>query len=47
MIRDIIEGLQYDFKGEYIDVAKGKYKIPETFKEGMKQFKNEIKWQRK
>lgn len=46
MIRDILEGLQYDFKGEYIDVAKGKYKIPETMKEGYKQLKNEL-WQKK
>ena len=22
MIKDILEGLQYDFKGEYIDIAK-------------------------
>ena len=46
MIKDILDGLQYDFKGEHIDIAKGKYKIPETMKEGYKQLKNEL-WQKK
>lgn len=46
MIRDILDGLQYDLKGKYIDVAKGKYKIPETMKEGYEQLKNEL-WQKK
>lgn len=32
---------------ENIKIAKGKYKIPQTFKEGFKQFKNEIRWQEK
>ena len=48
MIKNILDLLPYA-KGETenIKIAKGKYKIPESFKEGMKQFKNEIKWQRK
>tara|TARA_R110001583_G_C5497696_1_gene395428 strand:- start:30 stop:176 length:147 start_codon:yes stop_codon:yes gene_type:complete len=32
---------------EYSQIAKGKNKIPETFKEAFKQIKNNIKWQRK
>ncbi len=46
MIRDILEALEFDFRGEYIDVAKGKYKMPETIKESVKQFKKEV-WQKK
>ena len=29
-----------------IEVAKGKNKLPETIKEGFKQVKREIKWQK-
>lgn len=38
-----------DFKGisENIDIAKGKYKLPETIKEGIKQGKRKLAWQRK
>jgi hypothetical protein len=46
MIKDILEGLEFNFRGEYIDVAKGKYKLPTTIKEGIKQIKEEV-WQRK
>ena len=46
MIRDILEALEYDFRGEYIDIAKGKYKMPETIKEGIEQIQNEV-WQKK
>lgn len=48
MIKNILELLPYA-KGETenIRIAKGKYKLPETLKEGYKQFKNEIKWQKK
>ena len=46
MIKDILEALEFDFRGEYIDIAKGKYKMPETIKESVKQFKEEI-WQKK
>ena len=47
MIRNIIELLPYA-KGETenIRIAQGKYKMPETIKEGYKQLKQEI-WQRK
>ena len=32
---------------ENIEIAKGKNKLPESFKEGIKQTKRAIKWQRK
>ena len=37
-----------DFYGvsKTIEVAKGKNKLPETIKEGFKQVKREIKWQK-
>ena len=48
MIKNILDLLPYA-KGETenIRIAKGRYKMPETFKEGLKQLKKEIKWQRK
>ena len=46
MIKDILEALEFDFRGEYIDIAKGKYKMPETIKEGIEKIKNEV-WQKK
>jgi len=42
MLKAILEGLKYDVSGEYIDIAKGKYKRPMSIKEGMKQRK---RWQ--
>ncbi len=35
-----------EFKGvsENIDIAKGKYKLPETIKEGIKQIKRDLAW---
>tara|TARA_R100000541_G_scaffold4689_4_gene12104 strand:+ start:2515 stop:2667 length:153 start_codon:yes stop_codon:yes gene_type:complete len=37
-----------DFYGlnETIEIAKGKNKLPETLKEGFKQVKRQIKWQK-
>ena len=32
---------------ETIEIAKGKNKLPETIKEGLKQVKRQIKWQSK
>jgi len=48
MIKQILECLKLDFKhdSELIAIAKGKYKLPETFKEAIKPLK-EIKWQKK
>jgi hypothetical protein len=42
MIKSILECLKYDLRGEYIDIAKGKNKLPETFSEGYKQLKKEL-----
>jgi len=48
MIKNILELLPFvDDETENIKIAKGKYKLPETLREGYKQFKNELKWQRK
>jgi len=48
MIKNILDLLAFVGDGsENIKIAKGKYKMPETLKEGYKQLKNEIKWQRK
>ncbi len=48
MIKNILELLPFvDDETENIRIAKGKYKLPETLKEGYKQLKNELKWQRK
>ena len=48
MIKNILELLPFVDDGtENIKIAKGKYKLPETFREGYKQFKNELKWQKK
>jgi hypothetical protein len=50
MIKQIIELLKTDdFYGiaEEIEVAKGRYKAPETIKEGVKQAKRKLQWQRR
>ncbi len=48
MLQNILELLQIaDGETERIRIAKGKYKLPENFGEGIKQIKNEVKWQRK
>tara|TARA_R100001509_G_scaffold59552_1_gene32803 strand:+ start:642 stop:794 length:153 start_codon:yes stop_codon:yes gene_type:complete len=48
MIKNILELLPFvDDETENIKIAKGKYKLPETLREGYKQLKNELKWQRK
>ena len=45
MIKNLLELLNFA-KGETesIQIAQGKYKIPETFKEGTKQIKNLYRW---
>jgi hypothetical protein len=48
MLKNIFELLQIaNGETERIRIAQGKYKLPETFKEGVKQIKNEVKWQNK
>lgn len=46
MIKSILEGLKYDVRGEYIDIAKGKYKLDETLKEALNTIKQEV-WHKK
>jgi hypothetical protein len=47
MIKYLLELLdEVEQDTEAIKIAKGKYKLPETFKEGYKQIKNEYKWLR-
>jgi len=48
MIKNILDCLKLDFKheSELIAIAKGKYKLPETFKEAVKPLKD-IKWHKK
>ena len=50
MLKNILELLKVDEfygKSELIEIAKGKYKAPETIKEGYKNAKRRIKWQLK
>lgn len=45
MIKLIIDSLKYvDGETENIRIAKGKYKLPTTLKEGYKAVKQDIKW---
>ena len=46
MLKSILEGLKYDVLGEYIDIAKGKYKLEETIKEAITTIKQEV-WHKK
>jgi hypothetical protein len=48
MIHSIIELLKYSkSKSEIVQIAKGKYKLPNSVKEAFNQIKTEIKWQSK
>jgi hypothetical protein len=48
MIQGILQLLEYaNGETENIKIAQGKYELPKTFKKGIEQIKNEIKWQRK
>ena len=47
MIQEVFKLIKLsDYYGdsEVIDVAKGKYKIPQTFIEAYKQFKRDLAW---
>ena len=48
MINDILQLLEYA-KGETenIRIAQGKYELPKTIKGTFKQFKKDIRWQKK
>jgi hypothetical protein len=46
VIKNILDILKIDDfygKSEFIDIAKGKYKIPKTIREAYKQGKRELK----
>ena len=49
MIQNILDLLEFarseKWKGQYIDIALGKNKYPESIKEGLKQYKNGL-WQK-
>ena len=49
MINNIIELLNFakeeNWRGQYIDIALGKNKYPESIREGLKQYKNGL-WQK-
>tara|TARA_B100000900_G_scaffold325024_1_gene284771 strand:+ start:432 stop:578 length:147 start_codon:yes stop_codon:yes gene_type:complete len=48
MLQGILQLLDMaDGETENIRIAKGKYKLPNTFKETFKHIKNEIKWRNK
>jgi hypothetical protein len=50
MIKNILELLKIDDfygKTEFIDIAKGKYKIPKSVREAYKQGKRELKSKRR
>jgi hypothetical protein len=50
MIKHILDLLALDeFYGqsELIEIAKGKYQRPTTIKQGFKQLKRQIKWQKR
>ena len=50
MIRQIISVLASDDfynKSELIEIAKGRYKLPMTFKGMVKNIKRQVKWQSK
>jgi len=48
MLKSIFECLKLDInsKGECISIARGKNKLPETFREALKPLK-QIKWHKK
>ena len=49
MIQNILDLLGFarseKWKGQYIDIALGKNKYPESIREGLKQYKNGL-WQK-
>ena len=48
MIDSILKGLELiDSNNELIQIAKGKYKYPESIKEAYEKFKKEIQWSKR
>lgn len=47
MIETILKGLELtESNNELIQIAKGRYKYPESIKEAYEKFKKEIQWQK-
>jgi len=44
---DLLLALDHYGQAEVIEIAKGKYEMPNTFKKGYKQIKRQIKWQKR
>ena len=44
---DLLRKSNYYGLSETVEIAKGRNKAPETFKEAFKQFKRELQWQRR
>lgn len=43
----LLLALDHYNEAEVIEIAKGKYELPNTFKKGCKQIKRQIKWQKR
>lgn len=46
-ILDLLALTEHYNQSENIEIAKGKYQLPTTLKQGFKQIKRELKWLRK
>lgn len=44
-ILTILNSLEHYNQSETIEIAKGKYELPNTIKKGYKQIKRNLKWQ--
>lgn len=47
LIIDLLKMDEFYAVSEEVEIAKGKYKVPQTVKEGIKQVKRKAQWQRK
>lgn len=45
-ILKMLSSFEHYNRSEVIEIAKGKYELPKTFKKGWNQFKRNYKWQR-
>jgi hypothetical protein len=44
---DLLLSLDHYGQSEVIEIAKGKYELPNTIKKGVNQIKRQIKWQKR
>lgn len=44
-ILKMLSSFEHYNRSEVIEIAKGKYELPNTFKKGIKQIKRNYKWQ--